>query len=66
METTYADSWSDMAQSCDIDLWVMEVKVSMTYISQSSDIALYLEDCFMYVHYTLGLWISMTWGLTSK
>ena len=55
METTYADSWSDMAQSCDIDLWVMEVKFSMTYISQSSDIALYLEDCFMYVHYTLGL-----------
>ena len=24
METTYADSWSDMAQSCDIDLWVMK------------------------------------------
>ena len=22
METTYADSWSDLAQSCDIDLWV--------------------------------------------
>ena len=24
METTYADSWSDMAQSCDNDLWVMK------------------------------------------
>ena len=24
METTYADSWSDMAQSCDINLWVMK------------------------------------------
>ena len=24
METTYADSWSDMAQSCDIDLWVIK------------------------------------------
>ena len=24
METTYADSWSDLAQSCDIDLWVMK------------------------------------------
>ena len=24
METTFADSWSDMARSCDIDLWVMK------------------------------------------
>ena len=24
METTYADSWSDMAQFCDIDLWVIK------------------------------------------
>ena len=24
METTYADSWSDMAQPCDMDLWVMK------------------------------------------
>ena len=24
MEATYADSWSDMAQPCDIDLWVMK------------------------------------------
>ena len=24
METAYADSWPDMAQSCDIDLWVMK------------------------------------------
>ena len=24
METTYADSWSDMAQPCDLDLWVMK------------------------------------------
>ena len=23
MEPTYADSWSDMAQPCDMDLWVM-------------------------------------------
>ena len=23
LETTYADSWSDMAQPCDMDLWVM-------------------------------------------
>ena len=31
-----------------------EVKVSMTYISQSSDFALYLEDYFMYVHHSLA------------
>ena len=24
METTYADSWSDMAQLCDMDLWAMK------------------------------------------
>ena len=52
MEITCADSWSDMAQPCDMDLWVNEVKVSMTYISRSSDFALYLEDYLMYVHHT--------------
>ena len=41
MEPTYADSWSDMAQPCD-----------MTYISRSSDFVLYLEDYLMYVHHT--------------
>ena len=55
LETTYADSWSDMAQPCDMDLWVMDLKVSMTYKSQSSDFALYLEDFLMYVHYTFGV-----------
>ena len=64
METTYADSLSDMAQPCDSILWVMTqpcdtdlrvMKVSMTYISRSSDFALYLEDYLMYVHHTLGL-----------
>ena len=24
METTYADSWTDIAQSCDVDLWVVK------------------------------------------
>ena len=50
METTYADSWSDMAQPCDMDLWV-----SMTYISRSSDFVLYLGDYLMYVHHTSGV-----------
>ena len=31
------------------------MKVSMTYISQSSDFALYLEDFLIYDHHTLGL-----------
>ena len=81
METTYADSWSDMAQPCDGlrqlrsiyvfsyfpfgfegRMWNLivsvpdhclsfyfvghEVKVSMTYISRSSDFALYLGRLF--------------------
>ena len=41
-------------------------RVSMTYISWSSDFALYLGDYLMYVHHTLGVWISMTRRLTSK
>ena len=32
-----------------------EVKVSMTYISQFSDFALYLENYLMYEHHYLGL-----------
>ena len=38
----------------------------MTYISWSSDFALYLEDYLIYEHYTLGLWVSMTRCLTEK
>ena len=37
----------------------IEVSVSMTYISRSSDFALYLEDYLMGVHHYLGLSISM-------
>ena len=32
-----------------------EVKVTMTYISWSSDFALYVEDYLMYEHHALGL-----------
>ena len=32
-----------------------KVKVSMTYITRSINFALYLEDCLMYVHHTLGI-----------
>ena len=57
MEPTYAGSWSDMAQPCDMNLLVMghEVKVNMTYISRSSDFVLYLEDYLMYAHHSLGV-----------
>ena len=37
-----------------------------TYISWSSDFALYLEDYLMHEHYYLGLWVSMTQSFTSK
>ena len=60
LETTYAVSWSVMAHPCDMDMWVMKWR------SASSDFALYLEDYFMSVHHTLGLWISMSQSLTSK
>ena len=55
METTYADSWPDMALPCNMGLVGHEVKVSMTYISRSSDFALYLEDYLMYEYPYLGL-----------
>ena len=50
MDTAYAGSWSDMAKPCDMDLLV-----SMTYISRSSDCALYLEDYLMFEHHSLRL-----------
>ena len=54
METTYADSSSDMAQPCDHWLVGHEVMVSMTNISWFSEFVLYLEDYLMYEHYSLG------------
>ena len=50
METTYADSWSDMAQPCDIDLWVMKWRSSWPIIHGPVIFVLYLEDYLMYVH----------------
>ena len=55
METTYADSLSDVAQALWHGLVGHEVKVSMICISQSNDFALCLEDYLMYVHHILGL-----------
>ena len=40
--------------------------VTVTYIPQSSDFALYLEDYLMYEHHTSGLLVSMIRHLTSK
>ena len=44
----------------------LKINVTVTYISWSSDFALYLEDCLMYEHHTSGLWVSTTQHLTSK
>ena len=106
MKTTWADSWSDFSQPCDIDLWVMKPRSlwpifrgpvilpyilktiwcttiilwdsawpvvwpqnkcrSLTYISWSTDFALYFEDYLIYEHHTLGLWVSMTRCSTLK
>ena len=38
----------------------------MTFISWSSDFALYIEDYLLHEHHSLGLWVSMTQHLTSK
>ena len=65
METTYADSWSDMAQPCNMDLWVMKWR-SAWPIFHGPVILSYLEVYQIYVHHTLGVWISMTQHLTSK
>ena len=54
MERTYADSWSDMAQPCDMDLWVMKWRSALP-IFHGPVILSYLEDYLMYVHHTLGV-----------
>ena len=108
METTYAVSWSDMAQPCDIDLWSWNegqhdlyftfqgiscvISWSLFHVCSSYFQIMNLYDprfdlkinvgqfdlyfmvqwfdliswmIFMYEHPYLGLWISMTWHLTS-
>ena len=39
MKITLPDNLSDFGQPCDIDLMGHEAKVTMTYISRSSDFA---------------------------
>ena len=36
------------------------LEITVTYILWSTEFALYLEDCLMYEHHTLGWWVSMT------
>ena len=38
----------------------------MTYISQSSDFALHLQESSMYEHHPIVTWVSVTQLLTSK
>ena len=47
------------------DVWP-KINVTVTYISWSSDFALYVEDCLVYEHLTSGLWVIMTWYLALK
>ena len=60
--TSHFGIMSQYDLTCDLKINV----VTVTYISWSSDFALYLEDCLMYEHLTLDLWVSMTRHLTSK
>ena len=46
------------------DIWPKNMCRS-PIISWSTEFALYLEDCLMYEQHTLGLWVGMTWHLTS-
>ena len=66
LETTYADSWSDMTQPCDMDLRVMKWRSAWPVFLRSSEFTLHFEDYLMYEYHTLGLWVSMTRHLTSK
>ena len=56
METTCADSWSDMAQPCDMDLWV--IKWRSAWLRFHGPVI--LPYILIYVYCTFGVWISMT------
>ena len=45
-------------------MWPQNKCRSLWHISWSSDFALYLEDCLMYEHFALELWVSITRPLT--
>ena len=47
-------------------IWPQNKWRSLWHISWSIDFALYLEGYLLHEHHTLGLWVSMTWHLTSK
>ena len=48
------------------NVWPQNICRTLTYISWSSDFALYLENYSVAEHHTLGLWVSITRHLTSK
>ena len=54
--TSYFEIMSQYDPTFDLKINV----VSVTYISWSSDFSFCLEDCLMYEHHYLGLWVSMT------
>ena len=63
MKTTYAESWSDIGGPCDINLTLSEGQHDLFMVQWFCLIYL---DYLMYEHHSLGLWVSMTRGSTSK
>ena len=56
METTYAHSWSDMTQLCDMDLWIMKRRSARPILHGPLILPYILKTvCLMYEHHTLGL-----------
>ena len=56
--TSYFQSMNQYNMTFDLKI----NEVTVTYISWSSDSALYLEDYFMYEHHYLGLWTYISWS----
>ena len=55
----------DIMDQCDTKIDHIKIYRSVTYISWSSDFALYLENYLMDEGYTFGYWSSMIQRLTS-
>ena len=62
--SAYVNGWSNMAQPCDMDLWVMKWRSAWPIFHGPVILPYILKTYLMYVHHTLGVWISMTRHLT--
>ena len=59
METLYADSWSDMAQPCDMDLWVMK------WISEGQHYLYFTVQWFCHILKTIWCMYIILWEYES-